>query len=265
MQTLELSYLILAVEFSLIALMTLAYMLYTRRRTVVADAAGAQALQAEITEREPTRRDALRKIFSERYNIKDAVLDAKVEEFVERERSFYETLLSVYVQHDPEGLSKMGGELNKVIAPWVSMVPEGMVDGPTAEALQNNLTELNSQNRNLSEELDHTKQVMEGLLDEYNAAFGHQAAMKLATEPLDVPGDGADSSDNDLSDLEITMETEVVLGADTQTPEIAQTRTDTPEVSDQPETLSAPDGDTTVSSDDEDLSPEEIDDLLEQL
>ena len=48
---------------------------------------------------------------------------------------------------------------------------------------------LNSQHQNLSEELNRTKRVMEGLLDEYNAAFGHQAATKIETAPPEPPDD----------------------------------------------------------------------------
>ena len=281
MQTLELSYLILAGEFGLLACATLALMWFRQRKSAVVDEQGAKALETEVTGKEPTRREALQTIFAERYNIVAEELDAKVEEFIERERSFYETLLTVYVQRDPEGLSKMGDELNKVIAPWISMVPQGMVDGPTAQALQSNLSELNSRNETLSEELDRTKQVMEGLLGEYNAAFGHRAAedtddiqiLSPDSPPAQTSAEEQGTpSANDEMEPELVIESEESSSGETPDapPEEVPQHDETVVMSAIDDDARAPQEKIEPNNvgdnpdDGEELSPEDIDKLLEQ-
>lgn len=234
MSTVELSLLAVAIEFGVIALGLWIWMLLRQRRSARQDQEGAEALQEEVEAKEPTRREALRTIFAERYNVDEEQLDAKVEEFVERERSFYQALLTVYLKHDPAGLAKMGDELHKVIAPWVSMVPEGMVDGPTVEALHQDLSTLNGENQTLSRELERTKQVMETLLGEYNAAFGESEEKLEETVQLEIhTGDGTPAEPLNPDDLDLDV-------------------------------TAANENGTAGRSSDKDVAPEDIDKLLEE-
>ncbi len=171
MSALGLAALILAGEAMLAAWIVPAVVLRRRRRVAVVEQADAQSMIEQVSEAEPSRRDALATIFSSTYQLEGEELEQRVEEFISREQAFYQVMTSVYLERDSARLKEIPEELTKVISPWLRMTPRAGADADS-------LAELESEKAALSEELDETRRNMDELMAEYRAAFDKAAALE---------------------------------------------------------------------------------------
>lgn len=168
MSTLELAGLILAVEFALVAWVILFVLLRRQRQSLQTDHAHADAAIKELANNEVSRRDALSTLFQSTYGLEGEELESRVKEYVEREQAFYSAMLSLYLQRDGGKLKDLPAELTKILTPWASLTPSGMV--PASE-ISSQIGSLEHEKAELATELEHTKQTLEQLMDEYMAAF----------------------------------------------------------------------------------------------
>ena len=191
--TLEISLVVVALEFGAIAL-TFGLMLRKRGvetvKTAQEEAKAAVEFAEAVVEKEPSRREALELIFREKYKLDDDTIAARADEFVERERAFYQTLIATFAKRDGKGLGNIGEQLNGVIAPWVSLVPAGMVS-------EEKLADLTEEKESLSAELEHNKTVLEELMTEYDRAFHKDTAAGAE----DSAEDGAGGSIDDIAEV----------------------------------------------------------------
>lgn len=185
MSALEIGGLALAIELGLIAWLILFMLLRRQGKAQQADEAHAGAMMEEMRAKEPSRRDALTQLFEKTYRLEGEELSEKVEEFVEREKAFYNAMSSIYMERDGERLKQVPGELAKVLAPWVQMTPSGMVDEST-------LGELETEKAALTVELEETKHSLEELMEEYTAAFSRASATPAAQSPPARPAPPAE-------------------------------------------------------------------------
>jgi hypothetical protein len=164
MSALELGSLILAAEFALIAWAILFFLLRRQHRQIHSDHAHAGAVIDTLETTEVSRRDALATMFKSTYRLEDAELEARVDEYVAREKAFYQAMLSLYLERDGTKLADIPEELAKVLAPWANLTPSGMVD-------RGDIGDLESEKAELAAELENTKQTLDELMSEYSAAF----------------------------------------------------------------------------------------------
>jgi hypothetical protein len=164
MSTLQLAALILAGEFALVAWVILFLMLRRRRHQEQNDEVHAGAVMEHLEAHETTHRDALASLFETTYNLEGEALAAKVDEYMERERAFYNMMLNLYLNRDGAKLKEIPAELAKVIQPWAEMTPVGMINAGDVSSLENEKAQL-------SNELQNTKETLEQLMEEYMAAF----------------------------------------------------------------------------------------------
>ena len=168
MNALELSGLILTVEFALAAWAILFILLRRQRQSLQTDHAHADAAIKELASSEVSRRDALSNLFQSTYGLEGEELESRVNEFVEREQAFYSAMLSLYLERDGKKLKDLPAELTKVLSPWANLTPSGMVH--TSE-ISGQIGSLEHEKAELVTELEHTKRTLEQLMDEYTAAF----------------------------------------------------------------------------------------------
>lgn len=187
MSTLQLAALILAGEFALVAWVILFLMLRRRRHQEQDDEVHAGAVMEHLEAHETTHRDALASLFETTYNLEGDALAAKVDEYMERERAFYNMMLSLYLNRDGAKLKEIPAELAKVIKPWAEMTPVGMISASDVNSLENERVQL-------STELENTKETLEQLMEEYMAAFKkaeqQQADAPPAPRPAPEPAPG---------------------------------------------------------------------------
>lgn len=179
MTALELSSLILTGEFALVSWVILFVMLRRRRQNQQIEHEHAGAMREELASGELSRRDALETLFASTYNLEGDELAAKVEEYVEREKAFYNAMLSLYLERDGSKLKDIPSELAKVLAPWAQLTPAGMIPASTVGNLE-------VEKAQLSSELDNTKQTLEQLMEEYTAAFARSVGKAEAEPPPPV-------------------------------------------------------------------------------
>lgn len=175
MSTLQLAALILAGEFALLAWFILFLMLRRRRHQEQDDQVHAGAVMEHLEAHETTHRDALANLFETTYNLEGEALAAKVDEYLERERAFYNMMLNLYLNRDGAKLKEIPAELAKVIKPWAEMTPVGMINA-------GDVTNLENEKAQLSTELENTKETLEQLMEEYMAAF-----KKVEQQQADAP------------------------------------------------------------------------------
>jgi len=210
--SLEISLLILTLEFALIAVV-IAFYSYRGVRTVEAETtADATELVNKVVETEESRRSALETIFKVKYQYEGDELASMVDEFMQREKAFYNAVVGAFLGRDKNKLSDLNDELTKVVAPWISMTPKNMVDSKEAVSL----AETNSR---LETELVETKEVLEEMIAEYNRAFRIEKPVQdtgdtQQDKPVEdeqedieetdaaVPKDDADNADADLGTKE---------------------------------------------------------------
>lgn len=184
MTSIELASIILAGEFALVAIAVPAFLWRRRSKDTDTEYADAEALFDDIEAKEPSRREALSTIFSSTYQLEGDELEQKVNEFVEREQTFYEVMTQIYLTRDGEKLKTIPEELTKVISPWLRMTPPG-------EDQKGEITALESANSELNTQLDATREKMDALMREYLAAFKKAEAAEAA---LSKESDEADDA-----------------------------------------------------------------------
>ncbi len=180
MSTLELGSLMLALEFALLSWGVLVMMLRRQRRIAHEDHAHAGAVIEHLETNEVSRRDALATLFETTYRLEGEDLAAKVDEYVAREKAFYNAMLSLYLNRDGEKLKEIPEELTKVLTPWVHMTPRGMIHASEVSGLENEKAQL-------AAELDSTKGTLEQLMDEYMAAFKKTQPVPEEPPPQPLP------------------------------------------------------------------------------
>ncbi len=173
--SLEVAFLILAVEFGLLAI-AISIFLYRGARTAEAEtAADATELVSKVSNTEDSRRTALETIFRDKYQYEGDELKSAVDEFMEREKAFYNAVVGAFLGRGKSKISDLNNELTKVVAPWISITPKKMLDADAAESLV-------AEKSGLEEELEETKQVLEKLIKEYNNAFRTELTVDTAAE-----------------------------------------------------------------------------------
>jgi hypothetical protein len=199
MTTFGLGTLVLSLEFALVSWVILFVLLRRRRLESHADQAHAGAVMEHLENSEMSRRDALSSLFETTYRLEGDELAAKVDEYVAREKAFYNAMLSLYLSRDRARLSQIPEELAKVLMPWAKMTPSGMVSASDVSGLE-------SDKAMLAAELDSTKNTLEQLMDEYMAAFKRDQRERAPAEPAATPPPAVTPA----------PETEAEAGADAQ-------------------------------------------------
>ncbi|MBI2799648.1 MAG: hypothetical protein HYX63_05085 [Gammaproteobacteria bacterium] len=200
---LELSLLVLTLEFALIAIAIVGFTLHGGRRTQAVQITAATSLVTKVEATEAARRDALSAIFRDTYNFDAAESERVVTDFIERERAFYNAMIGVHLGRGGKSLDDVPAELTKVIAPWLRLTPKNMINADAVQALEN-------ANSMLNQELTSTKRVLDELMEEYNAAFHKEQQRRgAATDPQ--PGAVDDSHDRLSIDDSVPRETSATL------------------------------------------------------
>jgi len=169
--SLEIALFILTIEFALIAFAITFYAYRGARAIKAENTANATELVSKVNETEESRRAALESIFKVKYQYEGDELTAMVDEFMQRERAFYNAVVGAFLGRDKNKLSDLNDELTKVVAPWISMTPKNMVDSKEAASLA-------ATNSRLEMELVETKEVLEQMITEYNRTFHIEKPMK---------------------------------------------------------------------------------------
>ncbi|MDA0822702.1 MAG: hypothetical protein O3C28_09795 [Proteobacteria bacterium] len=206
--TLEATLLILTIEFSLLAI-GITYFTFRGARSVESKSnAQATELVSKVSATADERRSALQTVFREKYQIDEASLETTVDEFMEREKAFYNAVVGVFLGRGDHKISDLNDELTKVVAPWISITPNNLV----ASAVVDSIAAEKSQ---VEAELDDTKKVLEKMIDEYNRAF---RLSPEAENPSTVVADNdAPSVERDEALLSISLDdddTEEVVAQD---------------------------------------------------
>ena len=221
--SLELALLILVVEFGALC----AVILFKTRKservqqeTAVAEVTG---LVGAVERSEDARKEALRTTLQEIYKVDATEADGMVEEFVEREHAFYNALIGIHLGRSGKSLSDLPAELTRLIAPWLRLTPRGQVDASEISALADRNSALNT-------ELGETRQVLERLMAEYNAAFSREQAANEA-----AVGDATDDRLLSMDEAEIPT----APAAATPEPDVGDEALAEPEPAAMPESATA--------------------------
>ena len=196
----------LAVVFALLG----CFLIWKMKRGKKADRNAAEVLVKNIKKNEGDRRESLLQVFGESYDMEEEELNAAVDEFLKRERTFFKTLISVYVERDATEFSKLATALEEMVKPYsdLALSTELSVDNDALEALQ-------QENQTLGKELNESKKVMDELLSEYSATFDKEGEGKepeavqedaeSASDPVEE-SDQIAETDDDESEMEGTLE-----------------------------------------------------------
>ncbi len=277
--TLELAFLVLAVEFAVIAMVILFLSMKGRRGEEAAVAADAKQLERSVDRTEESRHDALATILRENYHFNDSEIDNTVKEFADRERAFYNTLVGIYLGRSEKKLKDVPDELAKVVAPWVSVTPKNTIDPAQVEALTSENANLTDENSVLHQELTSTKQVMEELMAEYNAAFfklGPQTPDAATHDETAADATAEDDSDADGEAAVADVQNSAIDENAAPQTAIFPVDDNDPDMDAEDETDSSADDDAVVEfdiSDDEDgeedvppaMTAEDIDALMDSI
>jgi hypothetical protein len=196
--SLELSFLVLAVEFALVATV-IAFCAYRNTRSSEAKTTSeATQLVSKVAESEESRRLALETVFRDKYNYEGNDLQAAVAEFMQREKAFYNAVVGAVLGRGDCKISDINNELTKVVAPWISITPKNMVDAHSAELLK-------ADKGRLEVELGETKETLEKMILEYNRAFHlHSEEQRAADESR--PQESAHVEDAEEAEIEYQTE-----------------------------------------------------------
>lgn len=178
--SLSIAALILVGEFAVLAWGILFWLLKRQRSQELDDTTKAKAVIRQLDADEISHRDALTQLFEHTYHIEGDELTAKVDEYIERERAFYNVMLNLYLKRDSSKLKQLPVELAKVIKPWSEMTPYGMMSADEVSGLEHEKDQL-------ALELASTKETLERLMDEYTAAFKHAEQEKVPLAPPAAP------------------------------------------------------------------------------
>ncbi len=211
--------LILSAEVIVLLLVVGSVFLFFRLRNKKKDAHAATQLVDDLKKNEPDRRENLTQVFKDVYGIEGDELGTVVNEFIDREKAFYKVLLSTYLKRDASKLQTFGSELEKMVLPYMELVPKDMVDSSEVDALNADLEQLKKENSELGGELSSSKGIIDEMMSEYSRAFDKGAEtdkdLPEAATGEDKPADeegaeiSADSQTEDSeSDDEILPESE---------------------------------------------------------
>ena len=278
--SLDLALLILVVEFGVLCAVILFKTRKSERVQQETAVAAVTGLVGAVERSEDTRKEALRTTLQEIYKVDATEADGMVEEFVEREHAFYNAVIGIHLGRSGKSLSDLPSEVTRLIAPWLRLTPRGQIDASEVSALAD-------QNSALSTELGETRQVLERLMAEYNAAFSREQAARQATtdaaddqllsmDEAEVPNTPAAAAGNARAVQEppaaaaavAVPEAEIAAAAVAETmPEVSESAPLIAE-SAAPEPSMAPD--TVINLDETDdptpaMSQEDLDALLENL
>jgi hypothetical protein len=129
--SLEAALLILTIEFGLLA-GVVTFSAYRGAHSVEAEsAAQATELVSKVSNTEDTRRTALETVFKDKYQFEGDELGAAVDEFMQREKAFYNAVVGAFLGRGNSKISDLKDELTKIVAPWISITPKNMVDKGT--------------------------------------------------------------------------------------------------------------------------------------
>ncbi|NKN33562.1 aminoacyltransferase [Marichromatium bheemlicum] len=193
MSALEIGGLILSIEFALVAWGVLFFMLRRQRQGTKQAQADASAVLEQVDTSEEARREALAGVFAATYQLEGDELQSTVDEYLERERAFYNAMLDIYLERSGEKLQDLPKELTKVLAPLVHMTPTNMID-------IEQLSDLEDAKAQLEAELGDTKKTLNQLMDEYNAAFSAQQQEAAAAAAAPAPEASTEPEDADVID-----------------------------------------------------------------
>ncbi|MBK1648234.1 hypothetical protein [Rhabdochromatium marinum] len=164
MTTLELASLIMSAEFALASAVIL-FVVRRRQRRAAADQHSQTAdLKSTVQGELPSRRESLTKLFQSNAQLKGRKLTTTVDTFLAREQAFYDAMLNIHLNENGKSLRDIPDELRKVLSPWAELQANTNQE-VTA------LGDLRTENAELGEQLQHNKEVIERLLEEYNATF----------------------------------------------------------------------------------------------
>ncbi len=188
MTGLELGFAILTGEFALLAVVIAVFALRRARRAQDTTVAEVTALVSKVDNAESGRRDALSAIIRDTYRFDAAEADKVVEDFIERERAFYNALIGVHLGRGGKTIADVPSEFTKVVAPWLRLTPKNMIEAESVEALEHTNVEL-------CNELQQTKRVLDALMTEYNAAFLKGRTPLVAPAATTTAADTVDDHD----------------------------------------------------------------------
>lgn len=177
--TLEAALVILAIEFALLAPLAVFFALRGARSVEAATTSEATELVAKVADTEDARRSALETVFREKYNYEGDELDKAVDEFMQREKAFYNAVVGAVLGRGDSKISEINNELTKVVAPWISLTPKNMVDAKSVAAVTTAKDQIEI-------ELGQTKETLEKMIAEYNRAFQREAERKEADDAKDA-------------------------------------------------------------------------------
>ncbi|QIK38836.1 hypothetical protein GWK36_13565 [Caldichromatium japonicum] len=247
MTAFQLASLILAGEFAVVSWLILFLFLRQQHQRQQDDHAHAGAVREHIEAHELNHREALTRLFETTYGLTGDELSAKVDEYLARERAFYNVMLNLYLNRDATRLKEIPAELAKVVKPWaeIAEMPQvGMVSASTVSSLENEKSQLIN-------ELEQTKETLEQLMQEYMAAFNKVQEEAPPPPPPPEPSDKA----VDLDDIDVDLEPVTAP---------IQPAAPAPEPEPEPEPLPAAEAVAPVPAE-ERVDPEDIDAMLRAL
>ena len=131
---------------------------------------------------------------SEKYNLEGNDLDKAVKKIDKAEKKFMHKLINVYHKRDTHGLIAMDASVAELIETYKELSPvisdaeahTDIVPGhdEQSEAVQQEIANLQEQNKNLTEELSITKETMGNMIAEFGNMFGGGKENEL--ENIDV-------------------------------------------------------------------------------
>ena len=195
-ETLNTLLMAVGIEIAVVLALVGIFLIFKMRKGKKADRNAAQALVQNVKGNEKSRRESLLQVFGESYDMDEDELNAAVDEFLKRERAFYKTLISVYVDRDAAKFAKLATDLEEMVKPYsdLALSADPAVDNEELEALQ-------QQNSSLEKELNESKQVMDELLSEYTATFDKEGE-GIAPEAVKPQSETEEESDEAISETE---------------------------------------------------------------
>ena len=195
----EILLIVVGVEVIVVFALLTGFLIRRNMKGKKADVLAAGELVKNVQQNESGRRESLLQVFRECYSMEEEELNLAVDEFLNRERAFYKTMISVYVNHDAEEFSKMSVALQDMVKPYsdLALSADPIEDNEKLEALQ-------QQNEELGKELNDSKKVMDELLSEYSATFDKEGegngpdAVKEKTDSSKNLAIDEDNLDNEI-------------------------------------------------------------------
>ena len=118
----ELAFLILAIEFGVLALGLTVTLLRRARPGAPTQTALTTALGANVHATPDVRREALMSIMRDTYQFEAAETEHVLGDFLEREHAFYSALLAVHLGRGGQRLADAPNKLLRVVAPWLRLI-----------------------------------------------------------------------------------------------------------------------------------------------